>query len=378
MDHCEGVSIMDRPFRLAKQLWSLFGPIAIVLILANNIPLPGLDPEFTARQASGDTGSAAERLSILVLGLTPVLSGLAIGEICRIMFQWCPSPDNAPRSTAPWTMISTRLVVLTVAALQAYGIAEGLEAAGALKAGGSASKPVIILTLVASTAVLLWLSERVRVPGLRHGVWLLWSATFFLSLPGSLAGPVEATRVGAMPAVNWLLSAAYVVFSAAAVVGVNLFWIKRVYANDSRGPRRHSDVLSIFAWPIFLSSYAGGYVLMLLMLLTQGNWQLSGIALKATASLTIAVLIPFFVFGYAQLHLKALEDPARSRSAIYSAAAIIAALEIVLFLLGSFLVEIVDLPLSVNGVLLIVVVTAFLAAAQTGKRSQSSAKVMSG
>ena len=364
---------MERPLRLAKSLASLLAPIAIVLVAGSNIPLPGIDPEFFGRQASGNTGRAMERLSVLALGLTPILNGLAIGEICRVIFQWCPAPDNAPRSTAPWTTIMTRLVVLTIAALQAYGLAEGLEASSALNAGGSAAKSVIVLTLVASTAVLLWLSERVSVPALRHGVWLLWSATFFLSLPGNLAGPVEATRVGAMPAVNWLLSAAYIVLSAAAVVAVNLFWIKRIRASGNWGPHLNLDELSIFAWPIFLSSYAGGYVLMLLILLTQGNWQLSGIALKATASLTIAVLIPVFVFGYARLYLKALPDPALSRSAIYSAAAIIAALEILLFLLGSFLIEIVDLPLSVNGVLLIVVVTTFLAAGHTRERSQRSA-----
>ncbi|WP_152564421.1 hypothetical protein [Neorhizobium vignae] len=109
---------------------------------------------------------------------------------------------------------------------------------------------------------------------------------------------------------------------------------------------------------------------MLLILLTRGDWQLSEIALKATASLIIAVLIPVFVLGYVRLHLKALEEPARGRPAIYSAAAIIAALEILLFLLGSFLVEIADLPLSVNGVLLIVIATVFLAASQAGARRQ--------
>ena len=361
---------MDRLLRIAKYPASLLLPIAVVMVAGSNIPLPGLDTEFIARQASGDTGRAMERLSILALGLTPILNGLAIGEICRLIFQWCPAPDIATRSIPPWTTILTRIVVLTVAALQAHGLAQGLEASGALNADAAAAKPVIVLTLVASTAVLLWLSERVGIPGLRHGLWLLWSATFFISIPGNLAGPIEATRVGAMPAVNWLLSAAYIVLSAAAVVAVNIFWIKSVYASGSWGSHRNLDVLSIFAWPIFLSSYAGSYVLMLSILLTQGNWQLSGIALKAAASLTIAILIPVFVFGYARLHLKALEDPAYSRSAIYSAAAIIAALEILLFLIGSFLVEIVDLPLSLNGVLLIVVVTTFLAAGQTGDRSQ--------
>lgn len=364
---------MHRPLRLAKHVAGLLVPIAIVLLAGSNIPLPGIDPEFLAREGSGDTGREMERLSILALGLTPILNGLALGEICRLISQWCPAPDNTHQPTAPWTTILMRLVVLTVAGLQAYGLVEGLEASSALNASGSAAKPVIVLTLVASTAVLLWLSERVRVPGLRHGLWFLWSATFFLTLPGNLAGPVEATRVGAMPAVNWLLSASYIVLSAIAIVAVNHFWIKRVRASGNWGSQRNLDVLSIFTWPIFLSSYAGGYVLMLLVLLTQGNWQLSGIALKATASLTIAVLIPVFVFGYARLHLKALEDPAVSRSAIYSAAAIIAALEIFLFLLGSFLVEIIDLPLSLNGVLLIVVVTTFFAAGHTGYRSQGSA-----
>lgn len=355
---------MSGPLSLVKDLISLFAPIAVVFVVGSSIPLPGINPEFIAGQASGVVDRVPERLSILALGLTPILNGLAIGEICRLLFQWCPPPENGARLTAPWTIILTRLVVLTVAVLQGLGVADALEAAGALKAGVVAAKPVIVLTVVASTAVLLWLSERVCVPGLRHGVWLLWSATFFLYVPANLAGPIEATRVGAMPSVNWLLSAAYIVVSAAAVVAVNLLWAKNLHATGGPGARQNVDVLSIFVWPIFLSSYVGGYVLMLLLLLTQGNWQPSGIGLKVTASLTIVLIIPIFVFGYARLYLKTLQAAPSGRSVIYSASAIIAALEVVLFLLGSFLVEIADLPLSINGVLIIVVATVFLTAAK--------------
>ena len=356
--------MIDGPLSIGRHLTSVFAAIAVVLVVGSSIPLPGIDPEFIAGQASGDVDRVSERLSILVLGLTPLLNGLAIGEICRLLFQWYPPPDNEARWTVAWTAILTRLMVLAVAFLQGFGVAEALEAAGALKAGVMAPKPVIVVTVVASTAVLLWLSERVRIPGLRHGVWLLWSASFFLSLPANLAGPVEATRVGAMPGVNWLLSTAYIVLSAGAVVAVNLFWVRSLHASGGSSERENADILSIFVWPIFLSSYVGGYVLMLLLLLAGGDWQPSGIVLKATASLTIAVLIPIFVFGYARLHSKTLQAAPSGRSAIYSAAAIIAAIEIVLFLLGSFLVEITDLPLSVNGVLLIVVVTVFLAVAK--------------
>ncbi|MGA1804988.1 hypothetical protein [Rhizobium sp. HT1-10] len=169
---------MDRLLPLRNIWQALLAPMAIVLAAGSNIHLPGLDPEFIARQASGDTGRAMERLSILALGLTPILNGLAIGEICRLISQWCPAPDNATRSTPPRTTILTRIVVLAVAALQAHGLAQGLAASGALNAGAAAAKPVIVLTLVASTAVLLWLSERVGIPGFRHGLWLLWSATF--------------------------------------------------------------------------------------------------------------------------------------------------------------------------------------------------------
>ena len=355
--------MMDGTLIIGKHLISVFAAIAVVLVVGSGTPLPGIAPEFIAGRALGDVDRLPERFSILALGLTPILNGVAIGEICRLLFQWCPPPENEARWTAAWTAILTRLMVLAVAALQGFGVAEALEAAGALKVGVVAPKLVIVLTVVASTAALLWLSECIKVSGLRHGVWQLWSASFFLSLPANLAGSVEATRVGAMPEVNWLLSTAYIVLSAGAVVAVNLFWVRSLHASGRSRERENSDVLSIFVWPIFLSSYVGGYVLMLLLLLAGGHWQPSGIVLKAAASLTIAVLIPIFVFAYARLHSKTLQAAPSGRSAIYSAAAIIAAMEIVLFLLGSFLVEIADLPLSVNGVLLIVVVTVFLALA---------------
>lgn len=72
-------------FSLARLLVGLFVPIAIVLIVGNNIPLPGIDPTFIARQSSGSSGFP-ERLSLMALGLTPILNAFAIGEIGRLLF----------------------------------------------------------------------------------------------------------------------------------------------------------------------------------------------------------------------------------------------------------------------------------------------------
>jgi hypothetical protein len=350
---------MNELFSLARFLVGLFVPIAILLIVGNNIPLPGIDPAFIARQSSGSSGFP-ERLSLMALGLTPILNGFAIGEIGRLLFPRQAAPAVVTGSTAAWTTILVRLIALSIAALQGYGVAVALQVSGAAKPYVWAFLPVIVLSMAASTALIIWLGDRVKLPGLRHGFWLLWVATFFLDFAQNLQPSLDQTRTGAMPLLNWLLNAVYICAATAVVVAVNLHWLKAigVHGRNSRDP--HVDVLSIFVWPIFLASYAGGYLFITLLLLIPSAWLPQQSTTEVIAILTVAALIPVFVLGYARLHLKGIQVPSDKALAVFSAAAVVAAMEVILFLLGVFLGRTANLPISLNGILLIVMTTTFL------------------
>jgi len=259
--------------------------------------------------------------------------------------------------------------------LQGYGIASGLLAAGAFAPDTPAAISIIVSTIVGATAVLLWLSDQIKLRGLRHGLWLLWSATFFFSLPAELAIAAEETKVGAMSLVHWLVNVAYVFCALAAVVAVNHSWIKRIEGLAPQ-PSPHSvDTLSIFVWPIFLASMVGGYVLTIVIVLIQEAWQPSQLMLKAVATLIIVFLIPVFVLGYAKLHLKAIPPSPGTASSVYRGAAIVAGLEVALFLTGSFVGYFFDLPLTPNGILFIVVGTIFTAVARNHRTLHRGAVV---
>ncbi|WP_105435376.1 hypothetical protein [Neorhizobium tomejilense] len=354
---------MNELLSLAKVLFCLFVPIAVVFIAGSNIPLPGIDPAFIARQSSGSS-DLPERLSLLALGLTPILNAFAIGELGRLLFPKRAGPAIVTESTAAWTTILVRLIALGIATLQSYSLAVALQAAGAAKPGAWAFVPVVVISMVAATAVLIWLADRVKLPGLRHGLWLLWVAPFFLDFAENLQPSLDQTRTGAMPLLNWLLNAVYICAAAAAVVAVNLHWLKAIGVNGKNPHDQDMDMLSIFVWPIFLASYAGGYLFITLLLLIPSAWLPLQSTTEVIAILTAAALIPIFVFGYARRHLKEMQVPSEKTSAVFSAAAVVAAVQIVLFLLGVFLGRAANLPVSLNGILLIVMTTTFLAIAR--------------
>lgn len=72
-------------------------------------------------------------------------------------------------STAPWTTILVRAIALSIAALQGYALAVAMQVAGAAQPETWTFVSTIMLSMVASTAILIWLSDRMQLKGLRHG-----------------------------------------------------------------------------------------------------------------------------------------------------------------------------------------------------------------
>ena len=95
---------------------------------------------------------------------------------------------------------------MVLAALQAYGIAAGLE--GMTGSQGSAVldpglffRATTVITLVGGTIFLMWLGEQVTARGVGNGISLIIFAGIVANLPAALAGTLELGRTGALSAI---------------------------------------------------------------------------------------------------------------------------------------------------------------------------------
>jgi preprotein translocase subunit SecY len=184
------------------------------------IPLPGVDiAALVGQYQPGSLSSAIDRLSLLALGMTPMLSALVLVEIILMAWpplrRWAASAAPNGKSLDGWVIILT----LAIAGYQANGIAVALEGIeGLVPAPGLAFRGGVIVTLVAGTAFLAWMASLVTRFGIGSGFLLLLAAPLLLALPSLFPSHIlawgEASKFTIPLTLAAFLAAAYALVMA--------------------------------------------------------------------------------------------------------------------------------------------------------------------
>ncbi|SCB62003.1 protein translocase subunit secY/sec61 alpha [Rhizobium aethiopicum] len=215
---------------LKKRLWFTLAAL-LVYRLGTHIPLPGLNPEAYAQAFRGQaggilglfnmfSGGAVERMAIFALGIMPYISA---SIIVQLMTSVVPALENLKKEGEQGRKIInqyTRYGTVILGALQAYGIAAGLESGqGLVVDPGWFFRLSTVLTLLGGTMFLMWLGEQVTSRGIGNGISLIIFAGIAAGLPSALAGTLELGRTGALSTGLILL----VILVAIAVIGIIVF-----------------------------------------------------------------------------------------------------------------------------------------------------------
>lgn len=140
----------------------------------SQVPLPGLDVGLLLLQApSRGSGAYIGLVSIMTLGMTPLLSALILVEMTKTFWPrfsaWAAVPRNGRRIEQ-----ATVAAALVLAALQASGLALALEdVVGLVPDPGFGFRAGVVISLTAATAVLVWLAAVISQHGIGHGFWIL-------------------------------------------------------------------------------------------------------------------------------------------------------------------------------------------------------------
>jgi preprotein translocase subunit SecY len=216
---------------LQKRLWFTLGAL-VIYRLGTYIPVPGVDPSIMSdifEQNSGGVfgmfnvfaGGALERMTIFALNVMPYISASIIMQLMTTVSptleQWKKEGEQGRKKINQYTRYGT----VILAAVQAYGIAVGLE--GLQGSGGNAvSDPGLffrfttVVTLTGGTMFLMWLGEQITARGVGNGISLIIFAGIVAELPSALAGTLELGRLGT-------LSTAIILFLLIMVVAVIAF-----------------------------------------------------------------------------------------------------------------------------------------------------------
>jgi preprotein translocase subunit SecY len=213
------LSAFAKATELKNRIWFTLAAL-VIYRLGTYLPLPGIDPQILQdlfnRNAGGIlgmvdmfSGGALGRMTIFALNIMPYISASIIVQLLTAVSPQLEALKKEGEVGRKKLNQYTRYGTVFLAAIQAYGIAVGLEGAG----GGRS--PVIdpgvffrlttVITLTGGTVFLMWLGEQITARGVGNGISLIIFSGIVARMPQALASLLELGRTGAMSSVAIIL-----------------------------------------------------------------------------------------------------------------------------------------------------------------------------
>jgi preprotein translocase subunit SecY len=215
---------------LKKRIWFTLGAL-IIYRLGTYIPMPGVDTLELARFAAqnstgilgwvnGLAGGALGRMAIFALNIMPYISASIIIQLLTTVSPQLEQLKKEGEAGRKKINQYTRYGTVLIAALQAYGIAVGLEGQGTIVLDpGLFFRASTVITLTGGTIFLMWLGEQITARGIGNGTSLIIFSGIVAGLPNGMAALLELGRTGQMS--TFLILAIFLI--ALAVVGFIVF-----------------------------------------------------------------------------------------------------------------------------------------------------------
>ncbi len=319
---------------LKKRIWFTLGAL-IIYRLGTYIPIPGIDAVELARLVqqnssgilgwiNGLAGGALGRMAIFALTIMPYISASIIIQLMTTVSPHLEQLKKEGEQGRKKMNQYTRYGTVLLAALQAYGIAVGLEGRGGVVPDpGLFFRASTVITLTGGTVFLMWLGEQITSRGIGNGISLIIFSGIVANIPRAIVGTLELGRTGQLSTflilgviAMVLVVVAFIVFMERAQRRILIQYPKRQVGNKIfQGDKSHLPLKLNTAGvipPIFASS-------LLLLPITVANfsqgqgpeWLTYVTALLGRGQpLFLAIyvaLIVFFAFFYTAIMLNPVE-----------------------------------------------------------------------
>lgn len=224
-------STFSKAKALQQRIWFTLGAL-LVYRLGTFIPVPGIDPDAfraTFEQSQQGiigmfnmfSGGAVERMAIFALNLIPYITASIVVQVISTASPRLEALKKEGEAGRRKMNQYTRYLAVLFCAVQAYGIAVGLEGSqGVVLNPGWFFRISTVITLVGGTMFLMWLGEQITARGIGNGISLIIFAGIVANLPSTVAQTLELSRTGAIPG----FAALGMIVLALAVIAIIVFF----------------------------------------------------------------------------------------------------------------------------------------------------------
>lgn len=195
----------------------------LIFRIGSHIPAPGIDKTQIAALIEQikllgffDTisGSALKNVSIFAMSITPYINASIIIQLLTVIF---PRLEAIAKDDRKKIVEYTRYLTVGLGFIQALGMAFYFRNSGAMADASVMSMIIVILSLTAGTACLMWIGELITEKGIGNGISLIIFAGIVSRIPGGIAYLIEYAQQGVMNIVFILI---FLIVALAAIICV--------------------------------------------------------------------------------------------------------------------------------------------------------------
>ena len=167
----------------------------VVFRIGSNIPVPGINRSMLEQMFSGEyglfdlfdlfSGGAFGNMTIFALSITPYITASIILQLLTIAIPSLERLAKEGMEGRKKITAYTRYLTVVLAFIQAIGMTLGLFRR-ALISTDAFSVAIIVITLSAGTAFLMWLGEQINERGIGNGISLIIFGGIIARLPAAI------------------------------------------------------------------------------------------------------------------------------------------------------------------------------------------------
>lgn len=318
----------------------------VVIRLASQLPVPGVDRDYFANwfaQQTGDafnffdafTGGSFLNMSIIALNITPYITSSIIMQLLTIAIPKLEEMQRDGEDGRKKIASITRYVTVALALIESAAMAVGFGRSGLLENFNALNVILVIAALTAGSAFLMWIGERITENGIGNGISIVLTINILSRVPQDIASLYEQfvkNKSIARGAVSAIIILAIIIGMVVLVIILNdgvrripVQYAKKVQGRKMVGGQTTNIPLkvntggvipvifasSLMQFPVIICSFFNyngtGVWSQILKGLSSNNWCNPQQPVYSIGLLVYILLVVFFAYFYTSITFNPLE-----------------------------------------------------------------------
>ena len=206
-----------------------------VIRIGSQLPAPGIDRTYFSNWFAAQTGDAFSfvdaftggsflNMSILALNITPYITSSIIIQLLTIAIPKLEEMQKEGEEGRKLLVSITRYVTVALALMEAAAMAIGFGRQGLLEEYNAINIIMVICTLTAGSAFLMWIGEQITEKGVGNGISIVLAINIISRMPQDIASLFSQFVIGktiAIGAVAAVIIIAIIILMVVLVILLN-------------------------------------------------------------------------------------------------------------------------------------------------------------